>query len=80
MTPAPSLQTMTIADPWEAPAPTPEAEANLPEAPMPLQKEDDKKVDAPATKPPGQPAYGKVMLNQLLITLFPHHQSTDQSP
>ncbi|MGB0564329.1 MAG: hypothetical protein ACPGVO_21400 [Spirulinaceae cyanobacterium] len=31
-------------------------------------------------KPPGQPAYGKVMLNQLLITLFPHEESKRRSP
>ncbi|MEM8638051.1 MAG: hypothetical protein AAGG51_04410 [Cyanobacteria bacterium P01_G01_bin.54] len=36
--------------------------------------------EPPPVKPPGQATYGKVMLNQLLITLFPHEQSVRRSP
>lgn len=85
--PTPPLRAMAIADPWETQPSTssgPEAspselettpEPTPPQPPAPTQPAEVN--PPPVTKKPGQPAYGKVMLNQLLITLLPHRQPSD---
>ncbi len=56
-----------LADPWETPAAAVDAEPPTPAAPTPA-----------APSEPGAPVFGKVYVNQLLMTLFPQGQTLNR--
>ncbi|MDY7014755.1 MAG: hypothetical protein SVX43_14360 [Cyanobacteriota bacterium] len=62
-------------DPWLEVPPEPSEE---PKPPPPETSEDLEQKDTP--RPPGNPVYGQVRVNQLLFTLFPHKGNSENPP